>query len=193
MPAAPVVVWKKKAEPHGVVLHELLGVEDTWELLEGVPRAATFPADASFTMHPDFPRHLRFTDALLNTDTLLVASLRLKEFREARAVRFIEYLPVTIVDHRGRPAPPPYFIVHPIEPVDCLDLDACEPEWSRVDPESIQRVKRLAIDERRLDERRDLFRPKSFYDVILASRGLAQAIDAAGFTGVRWVELADYR
>jgi hypothetical protein len=131
-------------------------------------------------------------DNLINTHQTIVASPKLRAFLEARGLKKVEYLPVTILDHRGRPASTEYSIVHPIEPIDCLDLAASQPHFSAIDKTTIQRVKKLVIDEAKLDPQRELFRANGFGKVTFASRALAQALDQAKFVGIQWKELADY-
>lgn len=187
-----VLIWDSKVVPDACVLDTLVGVEDMWELLDGIPRASTFPTDANYTMHPDFPYNTLLTDNLINRDLLIVVSARLKAFLEARVLEKVEYLPVTIMNHKNRPASRDYFIVHPVYPLDCLQLEHCEPKWSEIDTEAIERLKRLVIDESKLDPKRALFRPKSFYRVTLVRHELADAIDGAGFTGISWKDPARY-
>ena len=75
---------------------------------------------------------------------------------------------------------------------DCLDLNSSSVKWNKWDKDTIERVRRLLLDESRIDPARELFRAKAFWDVIFVSRPLAQAIDDMGFSGVRWIELSDY-
>jgi hypothetical protein len=186
------LVWDSAVVPNACCLSQLINVEDQFELPKGVPRAASFPTDAAFTMDADFPHDTLLTDNLVNTDRLIVASPRLKAFLESQALSNVEFLPVTILDHKGRAASRDYCIVHPIDLVDCVDVQQSDLEWSIIDPSSIDTVTRLVIDETRLDPRVALFRPKPFYDVVLARRPLAEAIDAQGFSGIRWIELSSY-
>lgn len=187
-----LVIWDSAAVPNACVLGRASEIEDPWEILEGVPRAASFPADFSYAMDPDFPHDTLLVDNLINTDMATIVSLRLKQFLEQRGLKKVEYLPVTILDHRGRPASRDYFMVHPIDPVECLDLDKSGVRYSKIDPETIQEVKQLVIDESRLDPERGFFRPKGFYQVTFATRALAEAVDKQGFIGTRWVELANH-
>jgi hypothetical protein len=193
MKKSDFVIWDSAVVKNAVVLHVLTGVEKEYQLRKGVPRAATFPKDASYAMHPDFPHNTILVDNLVNTGLRIVASKRLKEFLESKDISQVEYLPVTIVNHKGKPASKDYFIVHPIEPVECLDLDKCEPTWGKLDKTSIDKVRHLVIDQERVDGSRQLFRPKQFHYVILARRALAEAIDAAGFTGIKWIELEHFK
>ena len=186
------LIWAHKDVPNACALSGLLGVDKQYELLMGIQRQATFPNDAMFRMNPDFPHDTLLTDSLLNTDMMIVVSLRLKEYLHARELKNVEYLPVTILNHKQKAASRDYFIIHPIEPVDCLDIEKCVPMRSRIDPETIMMIKRLVIDEHRVDPEREFFRPKFYPRITMVRRELAEAIDGEGFTGIRWVELEDY-
>jgi hypothetical protein len=190
---ANFVLWTAKDLPNACCLHQLKGVDDTFELVEGIPRVANFPADATYPMHPDFPHDTLLTDNLLNTDRLIVASRRLKEFLESQALTHVEYLPVTILNHKNRPASKDYFIVHPIDPIECLDEKASGAQRSNIDTDTIQKLKRLVIDEAKIEPTRSLFRAKHFPKVIFVRRTLADTIDATNFAGIRWMELDEFK
>ena len=104
----------------------------------------------------------------------------------------VEYLPVSIVDHRGRIASPDYCIVNPINPVDCLDADKSGADWSELNEGTIDSIAKLVITEEKVPPARQLFRMKYFYDLILIRRELAEAINGSGATGIRWIEPKDY-
>lgn len=186
------LIWTDEVVPGACSLAGMTGYAEDWKLVYGEPVAAEFPGAARFSMDPDTPRDMALTDNLVNLDMLIVASQRLRDLIEAQQPAAVEYLPVPIFNHKKRAIAEPYFIVHPIQTVDCLVLDACEPTWGRINKKAIQRVAHLVIDAQRVPADRLLFRPQLFNKVILAHRKLADAIDAAGMTGVRWVELADY-
>ncbi len=186
------VIWGSEAVKNACVLYSLDGVEDTFELSDGVSRAANFGDNATYTMDPNFPNDTILVDNLFNTDFRIVGSLRLKEFLESRHLPNVEYLRVTILNHKSKTASKDYYIVHPIEPAECLDAEKSGVRWSRIDKTRIDKVARLVIDEEKIDPDRVLFRPKSFHRVILTRRNLAESITAAGFTGIKWIELKDY-
>lgn len=186
------LIWTRDIVEGACALSGLTGFEDDWKLIYGESVTQNFPAKARFAMEPDSPNDILLTDSLYNGDMLIVASQKLRELIEGQRPAAVEYLPVPIYNHKKRAIPESYAIVHPIEPVDCLVLDACEPEWGRINKKAIDRVKHLVIDEKRIPSERLLFRPQLFCRVILVHRKLAQEIDAANLTGVRWVEVADY-
>lgn len=186
------VIWTHDIIPGACALSGMTGFEDDWKLLYGEPVGDDFPAKARFAMKPDAPDDVALTDSLYNLDMLIVASEKLRALIEASQAPAVEYLPVPIYNHKKRRVKESYSIIHPIEPVDCLDVDACEAQWGRINKQAISRVKRLVVDEKRIPAQRLLFRPKFFANVILVHRSLAQAVDDAGCTGVRWVEIDKY-
>jgi hypothetical protein len=183
------VIWTEKNEPNACLLEQLTGLDSAWRLRKGHPLATSFPKTVSFRMNPDFPHDTVLTDALLNINMAIVASPRLVSFLQQRGLEKVEYLPVTILNHKRKVVSTDYSIVHPIDPPDCLDIPKCKVKWSSLDKESIDEMKKLVLDEAKLSASRELFRPKSFHEVILVKRALAEAIDAQRFTGIRWKEL----
>jgi hypothetical protein len=186
------LIWDSAVVPNACCLAQLVNVDDQFELPKGIRRAAAFPSEAAFTMDPDFPNDTLLTDNLVNTDRLVVVSPKLKAFLESQRLAKVEYLPVTILNHKGRPASRDYFIVHPVDLAACVDTERSDVEWSVIDPTSIDSATRLVIDETALDPEVALFRPRPFYDVVLVRRPLAEAIDAQRFSGIRWIELSSY-
>src|SRR5262245_48917133 len=87
-------------------------VEDDYELLRGVPRLASWPDDATFRMDEDFPDDVQLEDVLRAGQRVIVASERFKSFLVERAPRNNEFLPVTILNHKGRRVREPYWVVH---------------------------------------------------------------------------------
>lgn len=186
------LVFETAEIPHVCVLSELMGIEKPYQLRNGVPLADSLSGEAAFKMDPDYPTDTVLADCLINRHRQFIASSRLKAFLETRRLVDVEYLPVDIIDHKGRPIKQPYYIVHPIHPVDCLDIEKCGAKWSRIDKTAIQKVEALVIDASKVDPKREFFRPKHFHWVILVRSDLADAIDAQGFTGIRWIDPKDF-
>jgi hypothetical protein len=186
------LVWEAKLLDNVCTLDVFKGVERSLDLNEGIPCAKDFPQGVTFQMDLSDPHDMLLADNLRNGNYLIVVSKKLKEFLESRSLKKVEYLPVTILDHKGRVASPDYFIVHPIDPVDCLDLDECSPTYSTIDPETINYIKELVLDESKVDPERELFRTKNFYTSTLVRQDLAEAIEAEGFDGVQFLDLENF-
>jgi hypothetical protein len=185
------VVWDTKVVPHCFVLDQLKGVDLDVELRMGVPCGESFPPDAVFTVDPDFPNNIRLADTFDNTKRLVLVSEKLKDFLASWNPPEVEFLAVTILDHKSRPAAK-YFIVHPIHPVDALNPAESGATYAKRNPEWIKEVTTLALDEDKIDKSRQLFKLKYFYNCVLVRRDLADAIAKGGFTGVKWVECSQY-
>lgn len=185
------VVWDTQDEGNSCSVRRLEGISDTFQLLHGVPRAATLDTPARYYMDSTQPRALGLTDSLINTDSFLVISEKLKRFLEVEGGPSLEFLPVEIVNHKGRVAAQ-YFICHPVAPQDCLDLAGSRAKTSAVDPGTVLTIKRLVIDPSRIDAGLRVFRVQRLWEVVLVERALAEAISDAGFRGIAWVELDDY-
>jgi hypothetical protein len=190
-PPTRYLIWEQDSMPDECALTGLTGFPDDWQLVYGEPVGA-LPAKARFAMNTEYPGATRLSDHLHNIDSLVVASQRLRELIEAEQDPHIEYLPVPIYNQQKRKVKAPYCVVHPTGPVDCLVVDACKPTWGRIIKTEISFVKRLVIDETRIPAERALLRPQAFSRVILVKRSLAEKIDQAGFTGMRWFEQHEY-
>jgi hypothetical protein len=193
------MIWDYKQVEHAVVLDSLKNVENTLDLYKGISRADDFPADAEFHMHPDRIYNTLLVDSLKNINLFIVASLRLTNFFREWGLEDVEYLPVSIIDHKQKAIEESYTIIHPINPVDCLDVENCGAEWSALDKTAINYLEQLALkddfinkEKRVLNVDRKLFKPKFFNRVTFVRRDLAEAINAEGFSGIEWVEISDY-
>ena len=186
------VVWSTQVVPHCFVLDELEGVDLDVELRMGRPCANAFPSKAVYTVDPEFPNNIGLADAFYNSNRLALASENLKDFVAAWNPSDVEYLPVTLLNHKSRPAGK-YFILHPVNPVDALKPKESGAKWSKENNQRIEKVSKLVLDENKIDRSRLLFKLKYFYKCVLIRRDLAEAITAKGFTGLQWTECAKYR
>jgi hypothetical protein len=186
------VIWKYQSEPFAAVLKKLTGLEKIFRLQDGTHLQEGFPGNVAYHMHPDFPNDLVLVDNMLNLDKILVTSTRLKQAIESRGAPNIEYLPLAITDHKGRQASKDYFVLHPVDPVDCIDREHSVFEEDMILPGDIESFKRLVIDETRVPADRQLFRLRGFWDITLVRRDLAEALDQEKFTGLTWQRIQDY-
>lgn len=186
------VIWSDTTGNYECSLTDFRGLDKTFPLVAGRTLAATFPADASFSMDPADPDNTLLSDSLSNTNRVIVASQRLTDFFKESEVPCLEYLPVTIYDHKGKTIDERYTILHPVDPVDCLLLDGVEVEYSRILKEQISDLDKILLDEERIPTDRVFFRCLNFNKVILVSRNFSKAISQSSFTGFEWLELNEY-
>jgi hypothetical protein len=186
------LVWEPLWQDGWCRLGPLENVDHPAWIRWGRSRAQDFPDNASFTMSPRFPYDTLPVDCITNMSGELVVSQPVVELLQRENLQHVEYLPVKLLDHRERPVDEPYAIVHPILPVDCLDIAACGPTWSAVAPDHILFIERLVIDVKRVDPNRRLFRCAAYTKAKIIHRSLANALTTAKFIGCSFVELEDY-
>jgi hypothetical protein len=171
--------------PYACVLGELMGSRDVSSMWKGKSVKENFPADAELVMSHDFPDNTVLADSLMNREYLIVGSERLKKFFEERQVELVEYLKVAIRDHKGKIAAT-YYIVNPLNAVECLDLEASGARTSRVLPTHVMAVKKLVLREEAIPPDRQLFRTAGYPQGRIIRRELASAVEKGGFTGIQF-------
>ncbi|MFA7060610.1 MAG: DUF1629 domain-containing protein [Pedobacter sp.] len=186
------VIWKARRIADSYLLDMLVGVENDYKLKSGISFLSTFPSSAFYTVNPDYPYNTLLVDNLPNTDRLIVASDRLKGFLEQHIRAKVEYLPISIHNHKNRPIREIYFIINPLDPIDGLDIEKCSVTWSKIVKDKIRDIKRIVLLEEKIDKERQLFRLARYDKIVLIKKELARKIDEAGFTGIQWVELDKY-
>jgi hypothetical protein len=180
------VSWKSRSVKNGAAVTDLQGVDRVYAMMDGESFKDVFPLGAAFHFNPDFKRDTLLVDCLINIENMLVVSERLKNFIQGKNPDKVEYLPVTVHDHKGKAVADPYFIIHPIDPPDCIDFPKSNVTWSQMDTSSIQFVDHLEIDATKVAPSRLLFRAKAYPGAILLRREFALEIEAAGFKGAGW-------
>lgn len=168
-------------------------MEDDYELLRGISRAENWPENAAYAMDKERKTDVRLEDCLWNANKVLVVSQKVKELLEAEKLKNNEFLPVQVINHKDRPVKESYFILNQIGLQDCIDLKKSEYKENRLNPEYFSVVKRLAIDERRIEPDVRLFRMKKYPNIPVVHRALARKLTEAGITGPDFIEIEKYR
>jgi hypothetical protein len=191
-PDPDYVAWDTTSRGGLASLLPIENVPDEDELSEGIPRADGFPPDAAFRMNPSYPRDVRLADAVRSEagSSLPIVSPALRAILEGFAPPDFEVLPVTIYDHKGRVASDAYVIANSFHIVDCLDLEQMTVEWNPLDPDFLISCEGVVLDPEKLAGAPALFRAKGLENRVLVRRDVADALAAAGMTGV-WCEDLD--
>ena len=191
MPSA-FVVWRGGKPVPGVSLaRPITPIDDDFELLEGVSRITTWPADIAFGLDPATPRDVMLADALFGS-VFIVVSAKVQRVIDSASANPVELLPVLVMNHKGRVASRDYAIVNPTDLVDCIDVDASAVEWNALDPTAIYACERLRLREERVPPTCDVFRLSSWRNVVMVRRHLAERL-LDGTTGLWFDEPETYQ
>ncbi|WP_341675043.1 DUF1629 domain-containing protein [Niveibacterium sp. SC-1] len=187
------LIWRYCDADGACSIMEPTGLDSIVPLKEGTPLLAELGGKGlSAAMNPESPDDILLLDNVHNTDGILVVSGHFRALLEAQSLRDVEFLPISIIDHKGRVASDDYWVVHPTNPVDAIDLVASDCKMSRIKKTRIQSMTRLVLRPGTVPADRALFRLQGLWGVTLVHRALADAITAAGLTGVEWQELSAY-
>ena len=185
------VFWVDQAVPHGCWLGRLSGFEKGYQIRNGVPRAEGWPSDVSLEMSKDFRKYTLTPDCVNSINAATIISERVVEFLREKELPNVEYLPVTILNHKGKAVDTPYFILHPVHLVDCLDVDACQTTFGLMSKKNYEKIGSFVPDESKCDDLPPIMRIAGLSFHVAVHRDLAREIDDAGFTGIGWYEPSD--
>jgi hypothetical protein len=170
------------------VLQEVENINDPLLLKKGA-KLQPWPKDVRFHMDPNFPKAIQLPDCVKNAAGAIVVSKRFKELVEAERPAHLEYLPISIINHKGKLASADYFIINPYKLQDCIDRQASDLKWNAIDPDLISICKKLVIDESKIEPGCKVFRPKHLPVKVMFERGLAGKLQSAGLTGMKFDEI----
>jgi hypothetical protein len=137
----------------------------------------------SFSMNPERPKDVTLTDYIQNQEGVLLAGPRLVSFLRSQALPDVEFLPVSILDHKGRVASTEYAIVHCCRVIDCVDQEKSDFKWNGLEKPSMS-VSRMVLKSDTLGENDRLIRPKFVPGKVLYRADLREALHEQRFTGL---------
>jgi hypothetical protein len=186
------VVIKAVAEGNAAHFKHIENFKSKYKFKKGILLFDIFPENASYRMNDDFPDSLALLDVLHNLDGQFIVSDKLKSFLQENGLQHVEYLPINIVNHKGRIVTKvKYSIVNILMHIDCIDQKQTEFTWDTLDEEEMDDVSNLTIDESKIDQSILIFRMKHLTPFVVIRRNLLEQMRAAGFRGFKSFELAD--
>lgn len=184
-------IWLSTAAPGHCTL-DSADVPFINEFEAGVSVANKFPSNMSYQMSELFPDDILLSDNF-NVSGQIVISGRLKTYIVgALPDHSIEFLPVSIINHKGRVAATDYFILHSLGLVDCINIEESAVTWNPLDEKIIMECEGLVIDENRIPTNVKIFRPLHWGSETMVLPKFADELKAAGFTGLRFIPANGY-
>jgi hypothetical protein len=185
------MIWRSTRGDEFCVVQEP-NIEASSDLDRGVPRLRSMEVPARCNMDPSFPKEVRLSDNLYGA-TMSIVSQRLKTALEVSKQNRVEFLPVEVVNHKGRVEEREYYILHPLDMVDCIDLVASGVEWNRIAPDRISRCKSLVLNPKAIPECFSIFRPKHWGRLILIREDLVEKLRRLDFEGLYFRPIEEYK
>ncbi|MDC0677163.1 MULTISPECIES: imm11 family protein [Sorangium] len=186
------LLWRPGRNIDGICkILDVEGVEDAFELAQGVSRATGWPKDARCRMDPRKPKDIALADSLLGAKRLVVSG-RVKKALEDAEVSNVELLPIAIINHKGHTASADYFIVNPQDVCDCIDVAQSGVKWNALDPDSICACDSLVLRQDVVPASYKVFRLHKWRNLVVIRRELADSMLAQGLSGLSFIEPSKY-
>ncbi len=185
-----LLVWTNAYQEGFCALGALEGVDADEEILRGSSRAADFPSGAFYQMRDEYA-DTRVADSAYAAIHYVVSE-RLRQVLEPELGKSrVELLPVRIKDQRGTVVDGSWFVMNPLDVVDCIDTQASNAKFNANDPTQILRVKKLVL--KPAPDELALFRPAHWTRLMFIRDDLAQKLEAAGLTGLHFWETDEFK
>src|SRR5581483_577809 len=104
------------------------------------------PENACYEMNQAYKTRIQLTDSLLGRAYGVVVSERLKAFLLENGVEGNEFLPVSVINHKGRTVKEKYFLVNNVDQQDAFDQTNSVFEKNTIDTTQIDVVKKMVLD-----------------------------------------------
>ncbi|RYZ43105.1 MAG: hypothetical protein EOO71_05080 [Myxococcaceae bacterium] len=158
------------------------GMRDIHKPGLGVRMGDAYPPGLRFQMAKE-EKGLKIADIIPNALGYLMVSSRMKGLLEQHAGIEIEFLPFTLLNHRGRVAREDCFIANLIGTQDCVDMARSEGDASEFNPRRLVFVRRLALDENKVAPEAKLFRTTTVPSIPIVRGDLKDLFEKEGVTG----------
>ncbi|AEI64060.1 imm11 family protein [Corallococcus macrosporus] len=166
---------------------EVLGL-DGYCLAAGEPIGESYPSGVKVQPGEERPG-IQLSSVLGNNFNFLIVSAEVKEtIAQHCAGAAIEYLPFTLLDHRGRVRSQDYFFINPLGCVDAVDAAASDIKYHRSG--AVVAIRKLVLDPQKLLGAPGLFRLKQDLQRYIVSEPLVRAFKERGFTNLVLREIA---
>jgi len=181
------LVWVATYAGNACHLLGIRKVEYVHQTVEGHEYGDAFPSDAVMSMSPHFKKDTKLVDDVMNAARVKVCSKRLVDFLKSKHLKNVEYLPVTILDHKKKIASKEYNIVNPFGLQDAIDMKASVPTLNSFD-QSVDSVQQLVFDKSRIDPELRLFRFAGLSRPVIIEKTLAEELRAQDFVGLSFLD-----
>jgi len=168
----------------------LLNWKEDYLLHDGVPVSQVIPPDRVIEL--DKTSGTVIPDSIPNSLLLLLVSDELRGCLEKHSGAQIEFVPFTLQNQRGRKMKEPYFIANVLGRVDCMDRKKSDVDWSAIEPDSADLIRRLVLVPSQLPRKARLLRVGNVDGVFLVREDLAQELLRGPSYGAFFQDLDDY-
>jgi hypothetical protein len=186
------VIWHSISEEGVCALTPPRGAEKLYQLKRGISRFEGWPSGVVCEMRDEFPRDIQLADNM-NAAGYKVISNSIKNMLVREESNNVEFLPISILNHKGRVASRDYFILNPLGTYNCIDLDGSGVKWNTIKKDLIVSCTQLVLMDDMIPVAHKIFRPKFWPMIILLRTELAEKLSGEHFTGLYFKDPLKYK
>jgi hypothetical protein len=150
---------------------------------EGEPLTKEFPKKATVSFSKKWPDRRKLYDFLDNTCDLLIVSSRVRGLLEQLEAKALEFLPLTVLDHKDKPVAEPYFILNPLGGQDIIDMEKSKVVMNTLNPGQIAHINKLVPQPEKVEPGAKLFRASRALRVFFVDADVREAFRKNKVTG----------
>lgn len=167
------------------------GFDEAYLLDSGISLSEKWPSNVRCDMDPEYPKDIKLADNLYGAGSAVISG-PIKELLISEQVKNVEFLAVTIRNHKGRVASKDYFIMNPLEVVDCIDIEKSGVRWNAIDSDLISSCDHIVLRRDAIPPTCKIFLPKFLPIKIFVHPGLIEKLVDAGFSGLYFTDPLEY-
>lgn len=186
------VLLPDKDETHVYISDIPDEIERNYKLKQGVRLGDTWRDDVTMRFSAHRPQGLHLTDYVDNSFSWLLVSPAFRQVSEQADTAALEYLPVRILNHKGRVASDQYYLANFTTLTEAIDRDHSDFREDRVREGKINKYERMALRAEVLENGPAMFRLAETPMLVLVREDLVAQMEAAGLTGMRFRDTDRY-
>ncbi len=162
----------------------------SWKLAKGRSVVNQYPPAVQMRMGDRYPGII-VPDFIYNVIACTLVSEAAKELLEQQAQADIEFLPFTLLNHKGRVARERCFIANVLGVVDCVDPARTSATPSKMEKGTYLFLNKLELDMKKVPERARIMRLKQLPSVMIVHEALRAVLQERGMMGLGFVEMGE--
>lgn len=178
--------WVLKTDYTSAVIKKLPPDGPEAHILDrGEPAAALFPPGATVRFSEDYPTMRKVCDFMSTIFGTHIVSAKVKRILEAQGADNCEFIPLTILDHKGKVASKEHFLLQVLGHVEAVDMERSQVVMNSILKDQIDSFELLVLNRDAIPPNAVIFRLSRKRDEFLVNQATYEALTKEGVTGLK--------
>lgn len=156
-----------------------------WEYFQARRLAETLPAGAALKFSKRFPSQKKVFDSVCNLNRVPIVSVRIRQIIDVMAPGDCEFLPITLLDHKGKVASREHFLLNILRVEDVIDMEQSQFDRHPFKEDQIYSIELLRLKADVVPPDAHIFHPRTMMDLHLIDEEIHDAFMREGITGAQ--------